>query len=309
MAPLPRALAIAIGAACVFGASAQTPVAELGKQRAAASSQQWELREAGHPTLGPIVFAILARPVSTPVGAHSISSNVYVSCERTTGKIAIELVNGRRADDPLGLKPKTLPRLTCNTLDSNGAAISEPLSANWNVNELGDVMARGLWPSSLRACASIGIAENLSLPPEWGRDSARIDIEIAPYSRELDSVFARCGEPAVYSPLAAGSVAPAPIAPKAAAPAPNAVARNPVTPRSGAKSTEALPWSTARTIPEGHTNVRAKADIKSALVIRLDPGDIVLVQKSDADWWHARSRPAARNPFEGYIRRDRLGYP
>lgn len=279
---LSRALACIPGIACAL-ASAQTPIAELGKQRASASGEQWDVREAGHPTLGPIVFAILAKPVATRVGANSISSNVYVSCERTTAKIAIELVNGRRADDPLGLKPKTLPRLTCNTLDANGAAISEPLSASWTVNELGDAMARGLWPSSLRACASIGIAQDLSLPRDWGRDSAHVDIEISPYARQLDAVFARCGEPAAYSSV-----------PQEAAKAPRA------------RTVEAPSWTTARTIPEGRTNVRARPDIKSALVIRLDPGDIVLVQRSEAEWWRAKSRPSARNAFEGYIRSDRL---
>ena len=52
--------------------------------------------------------------------------------------------------------------------------------------------------------------------------------------------------------------------------------------------------------------MRARPDIRSPLVIRLDPGDIVLVQKDDSEWWHAKSRPGAKHPFDGYIRRDRL---
>lgn len=281
--------------ACACAALAQTPIAEMGKQRAAAAGQQWELREAAHPTLGPIVFAILARPLSTTAAGRAISSNVYVSCERTTAKIAIELVNGRRPDDPMGLKPRSLPKLTCNTLDAKGAALAEPIAANWNVNELGDVMARGLWPSSLRACASIGVIEELALPADWGRDSARVELEIAPYAPELDSVFARCGEPSAY-PMTAKAVAKSPAVPAA-------------TPEPTAQPDNAPAWTTARTIPEGHTNVRAKPDIRSQVVIRLDPGDIVLVRKGDAEWWHARSRPNARNPFDGFIRRDRLSYP
>jgi hypothetical protein len=288
MEKLRGALGVAIGCACALAGFAQTPIAELGKQRAAASAQRWEVREAGHPVLGPIVFAILAQPVTTRIGPNAVSSNAYVSCERSTARIALELANGRRPDDPLGLKPKRLPTLTCNTLDANGAGITEPLTAQWHVNEIGDVMARGLFPASLRACASIGVVEEVVLPPGWGRESARIEMEIAPYARELDTVFARCGEPSAYPSIASAT--------------PASRAR----PARPARPAEAPTWISARTTTEGRTNVRARPDIRSPLVVRLDPGDIVLVQRSDADWWHARSRPGARTAFEGYIRRDRL---
>jgi hypothetical protein len=213
-----------------------------------------------------------------------VSSNIYVSCERSSAKIAIELANGRRPDDPLGLKPKTMPRLTCNTL-AGGRPTAEPLDANWSVNDLGDVMARGLWPATLRACASIGVFEDVVVPKEWGRDSAPISFEITPYARELDSVFVRCGEPPAYSSAAPAAATEARPAPRAAA-------------QSG--------WITARVTSEGRTNVRARPDIHSHVVIRLDPGDVVLVLKGEDAWWHAKSRPGAKNPFEGYIRNDRL---
>jgi hypothetical protein len=120
-------------------------------------------------------------------------------------------------------------------------------------------------------------------------------MEIAPYARELDRVFSRCGEPSAWpleaAPPPAAKAAPAPQPPPAVQPAP---------------ATAANGWITARVVADGRTNVRARPDIRSALVIRLDPGDVILVQRSETDWWHARSRPGARVPFEGYIRRDRL---
>lgn len=274
-----RLAAVLLPAACAFAAHAQTPVAELGKQRAAALALPWQVREAAHPLLGPIVFAMLSKPVVTAAGSGRVSSNVYVSCERSTAKMAIELAHGTRPDDPNGLKPKTLPRLTC--LASNDAK-PEEIEARWTANELGDVMARGLWPSSLRACASIGISQEVVVPPGWGVPAARVKFEISPYARELDNVFARCGEPTAW---------PTEVAP----------ARGPAKPAAPASE-----WITARVTAEGHTNVRARPDIRSPLVIRLDPGDVVLVKRVPGDWWPAHSRPGVRNAFEGYIRRDRL---
>jgi hypothetical protein len=285
---------VLLGAA--WAAGADTKVATLGKQRAAASLLKWEVREAGHPVLGPIVFAVLGTPVFTTVGSAAVSSNVYVSCERSTAKIAIELANGRRVDDPLGLKPKSMPRLTCNTVAlADGRPATEPLDATWTVNELGDVMARGLWPSTLRACASIGISEEVLVPKEWGRESVPVSFEITPYARELDSVFARCGEPTAYASASEAPPATASSAPRAAVAttAPRAAA-----PTNG--------WSVVRVTSEGHTNVRAKPTTRSPVVIRLDPGDVLLGRKAEGDWWQVKSRPTAKVPFEGYIRVDRL---
>jgi hypothetical protein len=280
------ALALALFAAA-WGAAADTKVATLGKQRAAASLLKWEVREAGPPVLGPIVFAVLKTPIFTSVGSGSVASNVYVSCERSTAKIAIELTNGRRADDPLGLKPKSMPRLTCNTVAlADGRATTEPLDAKWTVNDLGDAMARGLWPSTLRACASIGVAEEVLVPNEWGRESAPISFEVTPYARELDAVFARCGEPTAYASVSDAPPPKAAIAPGAAAPVAG--------------------WSVVRVTSEGHTNVRARPSTRSPVVIRLDPGDVLLARKAEGDWWQVKSRPTAKVPFEGYIRVDRL---
>jgi hypothetical protein len=297
------AFAMVALSAASFGAWPQSPVVALGKQRAAASPLQWEVREAGHPVLGPIVFAFLKTPVSTPAGSAKVSSNIYVSCERSTAKIAIELANGMRPDDPGGLKPRTMPRLTCNTLGLNdGKPASEPIAAQWTANALGDVMARGLWPSALRDCASIGVSENLALPPDAGRETAHVELEITPYARELDAVFARCGEPTAWPYVAEASTAARDASPAAAPPPAASEAR----PKPSSAAVASNGWITARVVSEGHTNVRAAPSVRAALVIRLDPGDIVLVQKGEGDWYRAKSRSKARIAFEGFIRRDRL---
>lgn len=319
----PLALAAAVLA---LDALAQSPVAALGKQRAAASPLQWEARESGHPQLGPIVFAFLKSPVVTPAGSLTIFSNVYLSCERSTAKIAIELANGKRVDDPGGLKARRMPELTCRSV-FEGKASSEPIAARWTANEIGDVMTRGLWPSSLRTCAAIGVSEELELPAGSGRETARVEFEIPTYAREVDTVFARCGEPTAWPYVAAAPAAPpssppsapppsspASAAPKAAdaaplAATPKAAHAAPLVaaPKAAAPAT-ANGWISARVVTHGHTNVRARPSLQSPLVISLDPGDVVLVRKAEGDWWQARSRATARTAFEGYIRRDRLTF-
>jgi len=89
MAGMLRVLAL-LGLASL-PALAEDLVVTLGKQRGAASPLQWEVREAGHPLLGPIRFAFLKAPVTTAVGDQKISSNIYLSCETTTRKMAVEL--------------------------------------------------------------------------------------------------------------------------------------------------------------------------------------------------------------------------
>lgn len=280
--------AIALLSSALAAAVAADDIVSLGKQKAAASRLQWDVREAGHPILGPIQFATLKTPIATAAGGARTSSNIYLSCERNTGKMAIELANGTRPDDPGGLKPKRLPRLTCNTF-ADGKPLAEPIDATWTVNELGDAMARGFWPSALRDCLSIVVSEELVLPPGSAQPTARVEFEITPYARELDRVFATCGEPTVYA-----SAPTSPAAPSIAAGAKPAAVNN----GNG--------WSTVRLTASGRTNVRQKPTVRSALVIRLYPGDIVLVQKSAGEWWHAKSRPNSRFVFEGYIRRDRV---
>jgi len=33
---------------------------------------------------------------------------------------------------------------------------------------------------------------------------------------------------------------------------------------------------------------------------------VMLVQRTGTEWWRAKSRPTAKQPFEGYVRQDRL---
>jgi uncharacterized protein YgiM (DUF1202 family) len=63
-------------------------------------------------------------------------------------------------------------------------------------------------------------------------------------------------------------------------------------------------WRSARTTSRGKTNVRAGPTLQSATVAELDPGAVVLVQRTGNEWW--RARPAAGAAFDGYIRQDRL---
>ena len=275
-------------------------VASIGKQRAASSPLQWEIREASHPRLGLIRFAFLKSPIATPVGNAKVSSNVYVSCEKGARKIAIELANATSPDDPGGLQPKTMPRLICNTLaaPNDPKVVQDEVTARWEVSPIGDVLARGLSPFALRDCVSIGIVQDVALPKGWARASAPVEFEIAPYNRELDSIFAACGEVTAYATAppatpAAPVASAAPAAPAGPRPSPKA-----------ADSTE-VPWKQARVTSRGRTNVRAKPTLQSPVVIELDPGDIVLVQRTGTEWWRAKSRPN-RPAFDGYIRQDRL---
>ena len=262
-------------------------------QRAAASPLAWEVREAAHPLLGPIRFAVLRQPFTTAVGANTVFSNVYVSCERNARRIAIELTNEKAAADPGGLAPSATPRLACNGIDETrgNRPASEPLKAQWTVNEIGDAMARGLWPSQLRQCASIGISQDVRLPKGWTRESARIDLEITSYTRELDEVFATCGEPSVY-----GAATDAPTASSTPSPLPTHPA-----PRISA---EDRPWKEARVAAKGHANVRASPSADAEVVATVAPGTPLKVQFAGGNWWRARSRSGPS--FDGYIRRERL---
>ncbi len=285
-----RALAAALPVLFLLAsapAHSEDPVASLGKQRAAGSRLEWEIREAGHPVLGPIRFAHTKASIVTPVGSAKVFSNAYVSCEKGARTIAIELTNQTAPDDPGGLRPATMPRLVCispaGTRDAK--TVQQALEASWQVNQLGDAMARGLRPSALRACAAIGVVEDVTLPKGWARSSLPVQFEITPYGRELDSVFATCGEVSAYAPAAA---------------APSSASAKPASPPPGADR----PWRTARTIASGKTNVRAGPNVHSAIVARLNPGAIILVQSTGGEWWRVKSRTGAK--LEGYIREDRL---
>ena len=263
-------------------------MASLGKQRAAASRLEWEIRDAGHPVLGPIRFAHTRSSIVTPVGSGKVFSNAYVSCEKSARTIAIELTNQTAPDDPGGLRPAAMPRLVCISPAGTGGTrvVQQVLEASWQVNPLGDAMARGLRPSALRACAAIGVVEDVALPRGWARGTAPIAFEISPYAKDLDSIFVTCGEMTAYGPPAGeGRRSPSPLGERRGEGQPSA-------------------WKTARTIASGATNVRAGPNVHSAIVARLNPGAVVFVQSTGGEWWRAKSRGGTK--FEGYIREDRL---
>ena len=260
----------------------------------------WEVREGRHPRMGPIMVAVPSASVMTPVGKEKIASLVFFSCERAKGRIAIELANAAESDAKGGLFPKQMPRLFCNP---RSTAPRVELKATWFVSELGDALARDIAPSDLRRCASVDVEQDVALPRGWGAETKRIDIEIIPYKKELDSVLSACSEPAPAL-AAAPPALPAAPAPVVSTPPPAPVAR-PVTPAPPVAAAEA-PWRPARVIASGRTNVRAAPNLASPIVVQLDPGALVLVQKTASEWWRARSRSGAA--FSGYIREDRLDF-
>ena len=268
------AILLFFGCAAAHGEDA---VAALGKQRAQAAHIAWEIREANHPVLGPIRFAHTRGAIVTPVGDGHVFSSAYISCETGARTIAIELTNQRAPDEPGGLRPAAMPRLVCNAPAAAGktGTVQETLEATWHVNEIGDVLAHGFRPKALRACASIGIVQDVELPAGWGKPTASVVFAISPYAKDLDAIFVACGEASAYGPA--------------------------VVARAAARS---VPWKTARTIAHGRTNVRARPDVGSAVVAELDPGTTILIQSTGGAWWHVKSRGGA--PFEGYIRADRL---
>lgn len=285
----PAATLLLVLSAAVLPAQGQNPVAAAGKQRAANSLLDWEVREANHPTMGPIRFAFLKSEIVTAVGRVKVFTKPYVSCEKGSGKIAIEVAHGMSPDDARGLQPKTVPRLVCSGPPASGAKklVQEEIPARWSINELGDVLARGLSPSQLRQCASILVDQDVSLPQAPG--TARVEFELTPYNKVMDAIFVMCGEATAWGP---GS-APARVA---ATPATSAAPPPPQRSEGG--------WRSVRTIAKGNTNVRARPSTDSPVVVQLPPGATVTVQLAEGDWWRARSS-GGRN-FDGYIRSDRL---
>jgi hypothetical protein len=230
---------------------------------------QWAVMDGNHPVMGPVRFAHLPLPIATSVGSSRVYSNAYVSCERDERTIAIELTNQVTPDDPFGLKAAMAPRLICKSPARGGGTTQSLIEARWQYNPLGDALARGLSPTALRACASIAIVERVSLPEGWERPIAPVEFEIAPRAKGLEEIFASC--------MPASTPAP---------------------------SRASAPWRSVHTVARGHTNVRARPTLGSAVVTRLDPGAAVLVQRGKGAWWRAKSSGGA--PFEGYIREDRL---
>jgi len=284
----------------VFPVHSEEAVVAIGKQRAAASPIQWEVRDLNHPRMGPIKVAMPTGSIVTPAGNQRVASLAFVSCEKNSRKIAIELANASSPDDPGGLRPKAMPRLICNSPSPKGDAspVRNELATSWFVNDLGDALARGFPPNALRRCATIDVVQDVILPAGWGKDSARIELEITPYGKDLDEVFAACGEATVY--------AAAPSAPSLSPPPPASptLTLSPPLPQGGGRPAAEAPWRQARTTPRGRTNIRAAPNLESAVVTMLAPGDGVLVQWNGPEWW--KVKPRAGNAYQGYIRQDRL---
>jgi SH3 domain-containing protein len=249
--------------------------AAVGKQRAASSTLQWSVGELDHPRMGPIRVAVPRIPIATSVGKDRIVSLVFLSCEKTRRTIAIEFANASEADSQGGLRPRDMPQLICNTpLAQSGYAMRQSdLAARWEVSAVGDALARGLSPSALRRCASINVVQEVALPKGWSQDSQRIEFELTPYGRELDSVFVACGETTAFA-------------------------------SSAAKPDVA--WKPARTTSKGKTNVRASPGLDSAVVVQLAPNEKVLVQSTSTEWW--KVKPRTGEAFNGYIRKDRFTF-
>ena len=287
----------------------------------------WDVREGNHPRMGPISVAVPEQSVVTAVGKEKILSLVFFSCERTAGRIAIELANAAESDARSGLYPKQMPKMFCNPRSS---APRTEIAASWYVSEIGDALARGLAPADLRRCASIEIQQDIALPRGWGPETQRVDIEVIPYRKELDAVLASCAmaqphlradagkAPAAALPAASTAppikvpppiVAPAP-APRlatAAPPKPAPASPAPASPARPPPAAEA-PWRTAHVLATGgRTNVRASPSTTAPIVTALEAGAAVLVQSTGTEWW--RARPANGNGFVGYIRQDRLLLP
>ena len=329
------AVAFALG---VPSAHAQSAAASLGRQRAATSPMQWQAGDAKHPVLGQIRFAYLKNVVQTPVGAQKVYSRAYVSCQKSSGKLAIELTHVSSPDDAGGMPPASMPRLTCQRADGP-KLVQADLKASWTTNKIGDALAQGFAASALRECVAIHVVQEVALPAGWAKKTARVELDIEPYNREVDSVFATCGETSAYATAAAASSTALAAAPPAASappatsapptqagmpmtaptatapslpppqkpqPAPAPATPAHVAPAPAAPAAAAIPagWHTARTITSGRTNVRAGPSVEAKVVTQMPAGAVILVQKASGDWW--RVKPTRGPPFEGYIREDRL---
>src|SRR5687767_1091425 len=237
MRSVPGVLLLAAASLLAMRAHGEDVAATAGKQRAARSAIEWDIREAGHPGLGNIRYAYIKRPVETRVGNSTVYTRAYFSCLKGTHRFALELSNAIAPADPSGLQPASDPRLVCNrpTGPGNAAVTKEDLLVVWDVNEkLGDTLARGLRAFALRECAAIGVLQEVVLPPGWAAKTARIEFELLPYSRALDSIFATCGEQSAY----ATEPSPAKVATTAPPTSQPAAPPRPATPPPGAEP----PW-------------------------------------------------------------------
>ena len=262
------------------------------------SPLQWELRNGEHPKLGPIQVAVPSTSIATPVGKEKILSLVFFSCEKSRGRIAIELANAPESDAKNGLRPRTTPRLFCNP---RSTAPRAEIPATWAVSDIGDALARGIAPSDLRRCASIDVVQDVALPRGWPVDTQHIEVELIPYKKELEAVLGTCSD---AMPPTAIAEATKPAPPQPAPPRPAPIAPEAAKPAPPAPSSD---WKSARTIASGRTNVRAAPSIDAKVVAHLDPGVLILVQGTSSDWWKARASKGGG--LIGYVRQDRLVFP
>ena len=301
-----------MGAALRLASACLACAATFAAQAALNSPPFWDVREVEHPKMGAIRVAVPSKAVETPVGKEKIVSLVFFSCEKSRGRIAIELANAAESDPKGGLPPRVMPKLICNSREA-GVTPQAEIATSWNVSSIGDALARGLTPTSLRRCASIEIQQTISLPKGWARDTERVDIEVIPYHKEIDAVITDCGTvtaaaPSQPSPPAAtASPAPSVASRSPPPPAPQAAARAPAPAPAAVASSAPTegPWRSARTSSNGgRTNVRASPSTTAPLVTMLSPGQPLLAQPAGGDWY--RVKPTSGNAFAGYIRQDRL---
>lgn len=294
---VPRTLLLAVLCLSSLAAAAQDAVTAIGKERANASGVEWDVKDVTHPKLGAIRFASRKVALSTRVGNEKIVSQAYVSCQRSVGRIAIELSNAAMSNLAGGLSPKEMPRLTCYSPNPRGGGLAmTELALKWEISELGDTLARGIAAADLRRCASIDVLQNLALPLGWPYASQQVAMEILPYSRAMDEVLVACGAKTAY----ASAPTPPPQAPAQAAPARPAQPTPPAQPAPVAEDG----WRRARTIAAGRTNIRSAPALNSRLAGQLPPGSPILAQPASEDWW--KVKPRSGTGFGGYIREDRL---
>lgn len=236
-----------------------------GTPLAADPPSAWESRDATHPVLGNVRAASLKTPAETVVGGAKIYTRATLSCQKASRKIAIELTNGTSPDAQNALKPNKDPRLVCKRPNA-----AQDLKAEWDVSDTGAPFTRDVSAAAMRQCGSLAMVQEVALPQGWAQKSSKLELEIQPGSKELESVFAACG----------GAVA------------------------TTVAMTVDLPWQAAQVITGSKTNVRSAPNTTASVVATVEPGTAVRVQKTANEWWRAK---AEKDPgFEGYIRNDRL---
>ncbi len=201
-----RALAIATPYAipvvlllAAFSARAEDPVTAAGKQRAAASRIEWDIREASHPILGSIRFAYMKSPVVTAVGISRLYSNVYVSCATNGRTIAFEVTNQAAPDDPGGLQPATPPHLISKSPAPKGGTVQDAIAASGTQTSWATRLQADTHPTSCADAPRSRSSEDVALPKGWAQASTPVQLEVTPYSKALDSIFVSCGEASAYA--------------------------------------------------------------------------------------------------------------